>query len=512
MTTQYFKKSYNIIKTKDGMRLTILLIFFLFSFGAMALNTVKVKVRTGTGKTVVLNVGSLGNIREGDRAVLVYTHAMPNEVIESDLVAQIRAVKVDDSESIWYATEVYDPEALSSEDKFQMLAPKQIMFGRKDYKIKNRVIIKNSKQNLDTIESDLEKGWDESELDKKSDNYYSTLDTHKRTEHFDEDFELADVYEWVEKDEGTPKLYTKQLYRSPYRHEFEQKMRLETFEKVVMAHIEKANSGYHVPARFYEKVLQDKNIREFQTEYAKTLLDRKDRQEKFDRKYDEIFNKGPAWSDDISDEDLAHVLTEYGIATEMKRRESVFLRRYNFLVHFAVGMNMQNNETDADPSHGRHIRSDFQLGLEMHLLKRFPALEAFTLEASMRRSRDSLAIDAENALTADTSFALSLDYHPFTTPGIVGENIVFVGTTLRMGRTKVEVPNSNAQAIYGSSGIFGLRGGVKYHMDNGWGFRLMASYENIGLDKTEANNVGAGLPAKLDLSELKFTAGLNYFF
>ena len=174
---------------------------------------------------------------------------------------------------------------------------------------------------------------------------------------------------------------------------------------------------------------------------------------------------------------------------------------------------MKDNESALDPTHGRAQKTDMSLAMEFHLFKRYPTMERFTIEWALRRAFDAVAVhDGLDAVSSEWSGALSLDYYPFVSPGISQTNIFFVGTTVRMGRTKLHAPGDNSQAVYNANSFLGLRSGIKYNFESGFGVRLMASYENLNLDKTEANNVGNNLPDIINYGELKFSAGMTYFF
>jgi hypothetical protein len=495
-------------------KILLSVIFFILAHNAHARFTVRVIEKTRSGNTIILNIGSLSQIKPNDRAVLVSNDAIEGEIIKSDIVANIRAVKVDDSESVWYASELHDRSAIKKGAKFIMMAPRFMLKGRKKFKGRKKSIIKTESQKLDEVLEDYEAGYDKSKLVKHGDRYFKYLDAHMRdTDRFDEELELADIYEWMEKEEGKGRVYPMMVYRSPYKKEFDKKIRLETFEKIVMGYLKKANDEYYIPAEFYDQINNSKKHLENFTLYAKYLEDKRLKQKEMKERYDEIYKKGPDWSDDVSDEDLATIISEYGVASEQKRRESIFLARFTYNFHLSMGLNLQNNETPVDTTSGRERKTDWSGGVEIHLFNRYPKMEDFTIEWTIRRAYDSLGVAGNNdALTSEWSGAFSLDYHPFVIPGVTDRNVFFLGTTIRLGRTKLSVPNTGAQAMYNSNSFLGLRAGVKYSFQNGLGLRLMGSMETIRLDKTESNNVGVtGLPDVADYTELKLTAGLTYF-
>ncbi len=496
------------------MRLVLTISFVVFlvssSYGNLG---VRVKERTKSGKTLILNIGALNEFRLRDKAVLVLSDAFESEIVRTDLVATISAVKVDDAESVWYVQEVFNEKALQEDKKFILMAPKLALKGRAKLRTRRKALIKSKKQKTEDVLSDFEEGWDRTDLVKRDGEYFKQLDLIGRSEFTEEEFVLADIFEWVERNEDKEKLYPKAIYRSSNGREFTENVKLETYEKMVQHFIKTGNQEFFRPSEFSKNVEDDKSMRMFQNTYEKVVEDRFLEEEQKKRRYNELLDKGPNWSEDMSDRDLAKTLDEYGIAAEIRRRESVFVRTFDYQMALSFGMNLADNQTSLDTRNGRTNNTDLSLGVEYYLFKRYPSMERFTIEWSLRRAFDSSSVPGGlNAVTSETSGAMSLDYHPFLAPGISQRNVFFVGTTIRLGRTKLDIPTENSEALYNSNSFLGLRSGIKYSFRNGFGVRLMLSYETMRLDKTEANSTGNNLPDILKYQDMKFSTGLTYFF
>ncbi len=494
------------------MRLIFIIFLTLFSYYSSARLGVSVINRTDSGKTIILSIGALNEIKAQQKAVLVYVDFIEGELLKSDLIATVEAVKVDDNESIWFVREVFNQDALLNENKFSLLSPSIALKGRRQLKGNRVKIVKNSKQKTSDVINDFEKGWDESQLVSKDSEAFEKIELLGRSEFVDEDYALADVYQWVEKNKKKKKLVPEAIYRSPYKKEFEEKVRLETFEKMAMHYVKQGNTEFFNPSEFYQNMNKEKNLRSLRTTYATDLEEIMDKEEKNQQNYKNILEKGPRWSEDMSDKDLAKTLDQYGIAAEVKRRQSVFLKAYNNQFIFSSGVNLSNNQTNGDAGNGRVEKYDFNLGLEFHLFKNVEALDHLTLEWSIRRSFDGVAVGSSNATTAETSLALAFDYYPFTPPGLSERNSFFLGTILRTGKTTLNVNSTGAEAEYNTGAVLGLRTGFKYSFRNGLGYRFMLSRESLRLDKTSENDLASDLPSIISMEEIKFSAGVTLFF
>jgi hypothetical protein len=501
-------------KTQTFVRYTALAVFIaLFSFSSYARYGVKVQARTQSSRTLILNIGTLNQIKEGDKAVLVYSDIFGSELVNTDIVARAIAVKVDDSESIWYVNKIYNLDALRSEKRFILMAPGMVLNGRKRYRVKRTAIIKTKDQDLEEVAREFEMGIDKQELAKKEKDYYEQLDLRDQEGFSDSDFNLADVYEWEKLEAESKKVFPKSIYKSEYKSEFEKRQKLETFEKVLLNYLAKANKKYFIPGELHQNILNEKAAKNFDDSRSEMLEEKYRQRQKMKKKYEEIAMAGPRWSEDLSDDDLARVMDEYAIAKEMKRRESVYMKKFNYQLFIGYGMNLRDNENATDAFDGQDSKTDFTVGLEFHLLNKYEGFERFTVEWALRRAYDGVGIDnGEDAVTSETSGAISIDWHPFAPPGLVERNTFFLGTTIRLGRTRLKDPDTDAQALYNMNSFLGLRSGVKYSFSNGVGIRLMASIEKLSLDKTEANNVGNNLPAVLDYDDFKLSAAFSYFF
>ena len=227
--------------------------------------------------------------------------------------------------------------------------------------------------------------------------------------------------------------------------------------------------------------------------------------------YRKLLAQGPNWSDEYSDSDLERLIYEKGIMDEEERRRVLVARKHTYQITASMGFNMVNNENATDTTNTEQFKIAFELGYEYYLARRYPKLEAFTFELSLRGNQDAYSIGNSNAVASEYSLNNSVYWYPWLKPNVVEENLFFFGLSFRFfGRTNLDIPANGEQGIYSVSSVPGVRAGVKYNFRSNWGLRVLASYENLVMTRIERNFVG-DLPESLNATDMKVSFGVSYF-
>ena len=472
--------------------------------------------KSSSGKTALFNIGDLDLVRPGDFGVIMRRVAdQQDNQIRVIPVAKGRVIKTGKTTSLWYLYELTDSVQLIMRDRYIVTTETMTMRGRK--------LLGSERLKIVSKESEIEKNLlskkenDKDLLSKKKNDYYSYRTTHQSGEKWAKDGELIDMDAWVDIDQDGRRQFAKSLWRSPSEKDFAEQKRLETFEKMVTTYLQKINDPAFDYNRFYSEQVKD-STGEYrmsvttQTEYQAFLKNEREKMQQDARLYRRLLDKGQAWSEDFSDEELAQVINKVGISYEQERRENIQSTRYNWLLMGSFGLNLLDNENRVDQANSTAAKWSVEVGGEWFIAPRHDTLQKVSLVGSFRNARDGISVGDLNARIDDYSFAAGIHWHPFKNPFVVGQNIFFVGLGLRTGVMRLSTPSNGDQANYTILSLPTIQAGIKYTFKSGVGIRLSGQLENVSLEKIENNRPEATLPTRAEFIDGRINIGLTKLY
>jgi hypothetical protein len=492
----------------------IILMLQLAAAQTWALSGARLINQSKSGQTALFNLGIHDGIKEGDFAVIVKEiRSLDRRDLRLVPVARARNIKIATGQSVWILYKIFDQELLVKGDPYLVLSESQMLRGRRDPHFGRITIITEDDKRALRVQKALTD--DKDRLSKLKEHYPELEVMHERESRTDKDGTLYDVDAW--KKVGRDK-YRTAIYKSPHQDDFRRQLRLSTFEKLVTAYIKKINDPNFNYDQFYEEQMKGEFANQFRkktnfdTEYERFLANQSSKAIEDAKLYRTILEKGDAWSQDFSDEELKLVLNQVSVLQEKDRRALVLADPKRFSLYFSYGMNVTDAQNDKDPSYYRQGAYSLDLELEGTPVLKHETLERFTLSGSVRTNHSAIEASGQNAKLDEVSVALGVNWYPYFPPHAIEAPAIFLGAFVRSGTARVESPSLAQKSNYTLLTIPGLRGGMKYNFKNKIGLRLAFSLERMLLDRYEQSTFGSVLPDQANLVEGKMNFALAYSF
>jgi hypothetical protein len=481
------------------------LMLLLVTLSVQALNEARLISQSSSGQTAVFNLGIHDGIQVGDYAVIV---KQIYNTEKSDLkvvpVARARNIKINSDSSIWILYHIYDPELIIRGQKYSILSESNMLRGRRDLKLGRIKAVEAKAVELD----------DSRHLSKLDQKYLKVEHLHDQEYRSDNDFDLVDLEKW---EKVRKSRYRTALYRSPYKADFQKKIRLETFEKLVTAYLQRVNDPNFNYESFYREQMRDnsndfRKRSNFSTEYEDFLHQQSQRSVSEAKLYRSLLEKGDTWSEDFSDEELSSVLKSVSSLQESDRR-AIYLRpptRYALTLDY--GLHLSDPQTDEDATYRRENRYSLGLDLEATPFLRHETLERFTLTGSVRSNNSAFEAQGFNADLNEWSATVGVNWYPLHPPYATESAAIFIGTFIRSGIAKANAPTVGEQGNYSILSYPGFTGGMRYIFRNDISLRIVASMETLNLERYESSRLGSVLPESTKVFEGKMGVGIGYSF
>ncbi len=463
--------------------------------------------KSSSGSTLLLNVGDLDNVKTGDHGIILRRiRAQDVMAIRIIPIAKGRVIRSTRHRSLWYLYDVPDTTQLILRDNYLVTTESMAMNGRRTLE-SSRLKVVDEKKNLPANLNSKQEG-DKDLLAIRKEEYESVKRTHKLGESWAKDGQLHDVDEWVSVDKNGQQKYARGLWRSPYEKDFALRKRLETFEKIVSNYLERVNDPAFNYGDFYWEQLKrgssNQNIAsEFKENEQRALS-------KEAQTYRKMLEKGQAWSEDYSDEELADMMNQIGVVYEQDRRRTVAIRSYDWQLVGSLGLNMLDNENRADSENSSKVKWNAEFGGEWFPAPRHETAQQFSLWSFARYVSDGVSVGQLNAQTLEYSLGLGMTWHFLHSPFASNTNIPFLSLGVRTG--VVRLTSAGEEANYSMESFPTIAGGIKYNFRSGIGLRLAASFEKLILEQTESNQTVSALPQKEEILEGRLSFGVTKFY
>ena len=243
---------------------------------AWANQTYRLLQRSTTGRTILLNVGSLDGVRDNDVATVLKKLPLGKMDYFTELVAQCKAIKVLNNRSLWFCFKLFKEKFLRKGEDYLVGEQSKLMRGRKKPTVKRRKIITKKGGEAKSLK-DYFRGTDEDYLTRNDQSFIKQEKIKNNIGHTDYDFEVIDFSNW----DAAPsklfdymesqvlrgkKFYPKDIYTSPRQTEFLAKRNLDTYEKMIVNYLEKVNDPtFSYRELYYDKLGDDNPYRAFQS-------------------------------------------------------------------------------------------------------------------------------------------------------------------------------------------------------------------------------------------------------
>ncbi len=494
-----------------SIKFIIILSLTISSAFAIDDSIVIIQSMSSSGKTIYLDRGVVDDLGDDDYGILLTKEEVDLGKFVFKPVAKLRAVKVLTNQSVWIVYKEYLPNILKVGSKLVLFAESKLLKGRTNLNIKRSSLV-----TLDDPTNEVKDfllGGDDLAI--KQADYRAIEITHKKNKHLGVDVDLIDIDKWEDRMlDG--KLYVDGIYRSPHAKQFSERKRVHTFEKMVVAFLEKYNDPLFNRNSFYKE--QERSVddlpaasvyQRYMEQQDRELRDTAAKEEKF---YRDVKERGEAWSEGYSDDELAELLTNLNVTQEKKRRMGIIAYKHDYQAFASFGMNVINNENVNDSDTTEQNKYDFELSLETYFLKRFKNLKRITLEGSVRRSRDAYFGGNLNVKSIEYSMAGHVNWYPFMRASAIDTNIYYFTLLTRYGIARLTNNSAQEAGNYQLFTIPGFRFGLKHNFRNTYGFRLSLGYEDIRAERMERNDDAGSLPDRATYKEGKVAIGLSKFF
>ncbi len=474
--------------------------------------SVTIKRVSKSGKTILVGRGHQDGIGDGDFGVLLKSEKLPSGKDIFKPVAKLRAVKVRTGGSIWIVYKELISGEIGENKKFYLFAESKLLKGRAELKGKRTNIVVEKDPVAEATDFLLE----DDRLALKKEKYKPIINNHAKEKHIGKDFDLIDIDIWEDKlNDG--KFTPKGIYRSPHIKEFAQRKRVHTFEKMVVAFLDKYNDPLFDRSEFISpEEIKNKQSLSKNSYYSafmnkqKARLKQRELQEENLSYY--LGEKGEAWSDGLSDDELAKLLVNMNVINERQRRRELLVYKYDTQLYLSFGLNVVNNENVNDPETTEQSKFDLEFGVENYSFKNFKTMQNFTWEYSGRRAVDAYFGGVLNVQSIEYSAAIGLNWYPFSLPTTIEKNIIYLSILTRYGIARLSNNTTDEEGNYQVYTIPGFRAGVKYNLRNGFGFKMALGYENIQSDRIIRSADDGTLPDTANYVDGKWSVGLTRFF
>jgi hypothetical protein len=501
------------IMTVGAGRCLIYLVMLLVTTPSWAYKEGRLLGQSTSGQTVVFNLGHLDGLVEGDYAVIVKEiRSLDFKDLRLVPVAKARNIKVNSTHSIWILYKIFDPELLVKADPYLVLMESQMLLGRRDPRFGRISVVTDKNKTSLQIKQTLSE--DKDRLSKLKTQYPEIETLHEKDLRSDADGELIDVESWKKVNNDR---YRTALYKGPHQEDFRRQLKLATFEKLVTAYLKKVNDPDFNYETFYIDQMRDSFSNEFrqktnfQTEYESFLSRQAQKAVEDAKLFRSLLEKGEAWSEDFSDDELRAILNQVSVLQERDRKILVMTEPKRFTLYFAAGLNLTDAQTNKD-SYRRRNSYSTEVDFEGIPLIKHERLERFTLNASFRINKTALETAQYNSNMDELSFATGLNWYPVYSPYAVEAPAIFMGIYLRSGTATLNSPTLNQNAHYTVYSLPGVRAGLKFNFKNNVGLRMALSMEKLKLDQYKKSDLNSILPDQVNLVEGKMSLALAYLF
>ncbi|MBC7429028.1 MAG: hypothetical protein H7336_10475 [Bacteriovorax sp.] len=511
-------------------------LLFIGPVWAMALEEVTLQELSSSGRSLVIDRGTLEQFKEGIFAKF-YVQNGPKEFPKIFLVGEGELVKSFPKKSYWLLKQVYIPDAMKSNSKLLIMTSTDITAGR-PLKLTNRHIVMPSSEYSDVDDYlDKNQGNVPAKFVKEGGAYETSPDIFEEDEmkHPTPGSDVTvSTYEKYKKKSGnyyseqygdiTAENYfigNKQVELGDIRKSEDKKL----FDSVSDGAIAKTNNMKYGVKNFYREQEREKNL----PELAKNGTQASTFEEmKYEKKQKDIVSPkavaklrrdGDQWSSDMDDASLRKYFISTGIEKESRRRELALneLEGHEIMLHFSNALNSHGNATDPNYN-GR----GYNLGIayDLHLARTSDNLKNWSLQFMLEKGVTEYDTGVFNARSEETSYGAYVNYYFVNNPLTLNSFIWLAGVGLKNGSASVFSPDLSKEYSYQVFTLPALQVMTKYRFRSG---DLTEDNVNIGASLNFGLNIDMkklsvidrlddNINSNISVTDLKYTVGMSVYF
>ncbi len=505
-----------------------MIVVMLGQHKALAFERARILEVSITGRSLILDRGSLDTIREGDLGRFLIQQG-PLEGPALGNVAVGEAVKVYQDKSFWYLYAIYDRKAISKDGHLLYAVAKDLTRGRKEFRVIRHQLIAteaDAKKSKKTISNPQQQHSIEKNFIPEYDLYDTKLplDNDVQVEEFSE-WEKTDSPEYIEalgKEMSAVSL--KDIEATVETETISRKEKERIAQGMVDEMVVKINETKGHLGKLYRDQVRDPDVRQMQ-KYTSSRPLYFTMQE--DRKKAEIISPdvkerieiaGKFWSGDMSDEQMRRFFIESGLMREHERRRLALESNpsHEFMMRLNYGLtSMADN---SDPNYQAPSTSVL-LAYEWHMMRTAPNLKRWGVELGYEYGSGRYNLGENNVGTKESGIKGKINYYFMRLPSTIGHTIGFAGLGLGLGSADASAAALSREYSYSKITMPSAQLGFKYRLRSGdenddfynvgFGFQFVGTYETHKLSTNE--ELVDNISGSKSFSELKFSLGLSIY-
>ncbi len=472
-------------------------------------DVVRILRTSSTKQTFEVNEGLNQGVTVGEYGFLIQSEVLSIGKTILRPILKAKCIRAFSNKSVWIRFLSYEKKDLSKGQNYILLTESGLLKGRKKLSSRRLDWIVESPEDVNKFLKD-----DAQELAKKKDKYKVLSTPHKIEKHYDTDLELVDVNVWKAK-MGDSKLYADGIYKSPHADDFAKRVKVQTFEKMVVAYLNKFNDVNFSYEEYFQKqkeTSQGKGTNFFGNYYERYNEKELSEYKKSQLYYEKVKKNGDSWSKDYNDQQLSELLNRMSDVKERMRRQDILAFHYNHNIAISFGMNMIDNENRTDVVTTETSKVSGEVLYERYLFKGLGILQGFTFGVSGRYAKDAFFGGDLNLSSTEYSFAGHLNYYPYRKPSSINHPIFFVGLLFRYGYSRLRNASTDEQGNYYIKTLPGVRAGLKWNVESGYGAFISFGYENINAERVVVSDSEGVLPDRDSYVDGRLNIGISKFF
>ncbi len=480
-------------------------------------------------KSLVLDIGHLDGAYEGQEAFIVM-QSIPG-LDKRLVIAKARLTKVFPDKSYWYMQKIYrDQELDLLEKNVEVTLLKDTPLNRGDRKLTSktrRLIVDNKKYSNEVIGTAIPK----KHIQKKA--IKLEIDGNTTILKSEPDVEILKIQTWnnegkvvvtektalkgdvTSKDLGATNNSDKIRYHNEekaFHGKYIKKTKKSDGQLLVKQHQDntKENRAHNFLTK--EQLTTSNKSASVDEKYDYGEEDNKLIRAKGKRIFRSIKNrKKDAWSDELDDRQLELYITKQGLEFERKRQRIIGNRKGHQEVSGYFALNLTDNSSKEDQSTDNTMNFSGNFGYEYYLHQQSNFLERWSVEASLRRSKDVYDVNGKNATIDELSFMGALFWYPFQYPRNINQALFFFGLGYRYGLAGLSTENGNLESGYSLWSFPVFHTGLKYRFLSGWGIKglITVAQQNLNLKDSQ---LSGQLPVSIQVLESRFGIGVTYYW
>ena len=504
---------------------------------ALDLETVALKDISSSGKSILIDLGTLDEVEEGSVAKF-FVQLGPISAPKVFLVAEGQLIKAMPKQSYWYLKNIIIPKAIKKDSKVLMLTTEQVNSGR-TLTIKTRTIVR-SDEDYDELQDFLAENSQNvpDRLVKEGHQFEATPDVFsdesKNTDPNKNIDVLLTKYEVYKKTSGNS--YTEEYGDMTNQRYFINKIEVslgdikkaedkKLLDSVALNHQTKTNEMKYGLKGFYADQEKLKEIPDMSRNGSNDSIYKsyKEQEKEAALIHPKVAAKmkrdGAQWSADMDEGALRRYFIQSGLDKEIKRREIARseLDGHEIMLHYSNGMTTHGNPDDPNYQ-GRGY--NFGLAYDLHLSKISPNLKNWSVQFLIEKEEAQYSTGYFNAKSDEFSYGAFVNYYFVNNPLTIDSLIFLAGLGVKSGTATVT--NSEFTKDYSyqvlSTPALQLMGKYRFRTgDLSEDTVNVGASVNIGLN-VDVKNLSTNeeledeIDGKFSVVDLKYTIGMSLFF